>query len=77
MSCFVTPLGVDLNMRKIIASLILVTYLAGYILIVATIGSWTASWHGAAQIAYFAVAGTIWIIPLKWLFAWMNTPQSD
>lgn len=64
-------------MRKIIAILILLVYLLAYIVAVATIGSATAEWHGAAQIAYFAVAGTAWIIPLKWLFRWMNTPQDN
>lgn len=60
-------------MRKIVASLGLIAYLLVYVVIAVTIGSMTASWPGWAQIIYFAIAGTIWIIPIKFLFGWMNS----
>jgi len=28
-----------------------------------------------AELMFFAVAGIVWIVPLKPLFAWMNRPQ--
>lgn len=59
-------------MRKIIASLILIAYLLVYTVAAVTIGTYTAAWPGWAQIIYFAIAGTIWIVPVKFLFGWMN-----
>jgi hypothetical protein len=42
----------------------------------ATLGAWLLPalpfW---AELAYYAVAGVIWIAPLKPLFAWMNRPD--
>lgn len=59
--------------RKAIRCLALLGYLALYAALAATLGAYLAPvlpfW---AELVFYAVAGVIWIVPLKPLFAWMN-----
>ncbi len=65
-------------MRKPIAAVILLSYIALYIVIAATIGGMLAKAPAWIQIVYFAIAGVVWAFPLKPLFTWMNTdPKAD
>ncbi|MAP95075.1 MAG: hypothetical protein CMK07_09005 [Ponticaulis sp.] len=59
-------------MRKPLTIVILLAYVVGYIALAATIGSWLAESPVWMQIGYFAVAGIIWVFPLKPLFKWGN-----
>lgn len=63
----------DMRTRKALGCFVLLAYLAVYAVIAANIGTALSSliptW---AQIVFYAVAGIIWIFPLKPLFAWMN-----
>lgn len=59
-------------MRKIIAMLLLLTWIAVYIWAVATAASSAATWPGLFQLGFYVLAGVLWILPLKPLFAWMN-----
>lgn len=62
----------DLVMRKPLTILILCGYLVGYIAIAATIGGMLTKVPVWLQLSYFAIAGVLWVFPLKPLFAWMH-----
>ncbi len=63
----------DMRTRKALGCFALLAYMAVYAAIAATIGAALAPlvpiW---AQLVFYAVAGVIWIFPLKPLFGWMN-----
>ncbi len=63
----------NMRTRKVIGCFGFLAYLAVYAVLAASVGSALTTlvpvW---AQLAYYAVAGVIWIFPLKPLFAWMN-----
>ena len=59
--------------RKAAGCAVLLLYIGVYAGIAAGIGATVAiRWPWWGQILYFAVAGVIWILPLKPLFGWMN-----
>ena len=62
-------------MRKIIAMLLLLIWIAAYTMIVVTAASATLTWPRALQLIFYVLAGVLWILPLKPLFAWMNSGQ--
>jgi hypothetical protein len=59
--------------RKAAGCFVLLCYLALYAALAASIGVWLApalpTW---AELAYYAVAGVVWIFPLTPLFGWIN-----
>ena len=59
--------------RKALGCFVLLAYLALYAALAATLGAYILAHapHWAALI-YYVVAGIIWVLPLKPLFAWMN-----
>lgn len=63
----------DMRTRKAVGCFVLLAYLGVYAILAASLGVALAplipSW---AEIIFYAVAGIIWIFPLKPLFAWMN-----
>lgn len=59
------------RLRKFIGSLGVVAFLAAYIVAVVAIAERLPS-HWAAQIAFFALAGVLWGVPILPLFAWMQ-----
>ncbi|MAK61856.1 MAG: hypothetical protein CMK09_12840 [Ponticaulis sp.] len=63
-------------MRKLVAGLVILTFLAVYIVIAATIGSMLVSAPRWLQLVYYAIAGIIWAFPLKPLFTWVNAGAS-
>jgi hypothetical protein len=61
--------------RKALGSLALIAYLIVFVALAAVLGERVlarAPWW--AELLYFVVAGVIWALPLKPLFAWMNKP---
>jgi hypothetical protein len=63
----------DMRTRKAIGCFGLLAYLAVYALLAASLGlALTPVLPTWAQLIYYAVAGVIWIFPLKPVFAWMN-----
>ena len=60
-------------MRKPIASLILLACIIAWIVVVGTLSGLIGTWPRWAQLVFYIVAGFGWIIPLKPLFAWMNS----
>lgn len=66
--------------RKIVASLLLVAFMAAWIVTAATIGGYVAGWPKWAEVLFYVVAGIGWIAPFKPVFAWMNSnaePEDD
>lgn len=63
-------------MRKPIASLILLVFIIAWAMIAATVGSAITDWPRWTQLVFYAVAGTGWILPLRPLFRWMNSPTN-
>jgi hypothetical protein len=63
----------NMRTRKALGCFVLLGYLAVYALIAATAGAYLLPllpvW---AELIFYAVAGVIWIFPLKPLFGWMN-----
>lgn len=63
----------DVRTRKAVGCFALLAYLTLYAVIAAGIGVWLAPLIPAwAQLIYYAIAGVVWIFPLRPLFAWMN-----
>jgi membrane protein implicated in regulation of membrane protease activity len=63
----------DMRTRKALGCFVLLAYMGVYAAIAATIGAALApSIPVWAQLAFYAIAGIIWIFPLKPLFDWMN-----
>ena len=61
--------------RKLIGTVVLLAFLAGYALVVASIGAgriMTAT--PLAQLAFFFVAGLAWVVPAGLLIRWMQRP---
>jgi hypothetical protein len=63
----------EMRTRKALGCFVLLTYIAIYAMLAASLGVALAplipTW---AQLIFYAVAGIVWIFPLKPLFAWMN-----
>ena len=63
----------DYRVKKPLGALIMLAYLGGYIVVATTLGSALLPiLPGWAELIFFAIAGVIWVFPLKYLFAWMN-----
>ncbi len=63
--------------RKAIGSFALIAYMITAIVLILILAERLlagAPWWG--QLAFYVVAGVIWIAPLKPLFAWMNRPDA-
>jgi membrane protein implicated in regulation of membrane protease activity len=61
--------------RRAIGLLATGIFLSVYIFFAASIGGAFATKHWAIQIAFFAVAGFIWVLPLRPVFMWMRKPD--
>jgi hypothetical protein len=63
----------NIRTRKAVGCLGLLAYLALYAALAASLGVALApvlpTW---AELVFYAIAGIVWIFPLKPLFAWMN-----
>jgi hypothetical protein len=66
----------NMRTRKAIGCFGLLAYLGLYAALAVMLGAaLTERIPTWAQLAYYAIAGVIWIIPLKPLFSWMNRPD--
>jgi hypothetical protein len=59
-------------MRKIIASLALLAWIAIWVFGVASLSACITAAPRWLQLVFYGVAGLGWVVPLKTLFAWMN-----
>lgn len=63
----------NIRTRKAVGCFALLAYMALYAMLAASVGvalapllpTWT-------ELIFYAIAGIVWILPLKPLFAWMN-----
>jgi hypothetical protein len=70
----------DLRMRKIVASLGMLAFAAFWIWGISMVAPAAGSWPAALEIAFYVLAGTLWILPLRPLLHWMNAnvePEED
>jgi hypothetical protein len=63
----------NMRARKAFGCFTLLAYLALYAALAATLGAYLLPLlPGWAELIYFVIAGIVWVVPLKQLFAWMN-----
>jgi hypothetical protein len=66
----------DVRVRKALGCFVLLAYIAVYTVLAASLGvaliPVLPTW---AQLVFYAVAGIVWIFPLKPLFGWINSAQ--
>ena len=58
--------------RKIIASIFLLGFMIGWIVMIGTVGPMVSDWPKWAVLLFYVFAGIGWILPFKPIFAWMN-----
>lgn len=63
----------EMRARKALGCFVILAYIAVYAVLAASLGVALVPlipiW---AQLIYYAIAGIVWIFPLKPLFGWMN-----
>ena len=59
------------RLRKFIGLIGILAFCAAYIFVVSTVGDYLPD-HWAVRLIYYAVAGTLWGVPLFPLIRWMN-----
>ncbi|HEY4343177.1 MAG TPA: DUF2842 domain-containing protein [Parvibaculum sp.] len=65
-----------LRARKLIGTLMLLTFLLFYSLLVMTVAvSGHLPANGFVQFAYYLIAGTIWAFPFRYVMIWMLRPD--
>lgn len=64
-------------MRKPIATLLLLSFIAFWIWIAGTVGSALTDAPQFLQLIFYIVAGLGWILPLRPLFKWMNANETN
>lgn len=64
-----TPLSA--RVRKLIGLVAILAFLAGYIVVMASLGERVPD-HWAAKLAFYVVAGVCWGVPILPLISWMN-----
>jgi hypothetical protein len=63
------------RLRKLIGVIVLVTFVCIYALTAMTIAAAKLpGTSGLTQLAFYAVAGLIWVIPAAALISWMSKP---
>lgn len=63
----------QMRTRKAVGCFVLLAYLALYLALAATLGAFLLPiLPGWAELIYYVLAGIVWALPLKPLFAWMN-----
>lgn len=58
--------------RSFIGMALFLVGLGLYAFLAAGIGGLISDWHLAFQMIYYAIAGLLWIIPVKRLLEWMG-----
>lgn len=63
------------QVRKVIAAIAILAFLALWIWLAGTIGSHMTGMSGWLQLVFYIVAGFAWVFPLRPILKWMNSPQ--
>lgn len=56
--------------RQGVAGLAIVVLLIVYAVMVATVGGHIVDWPWWAQLLFYAPAGFLWLLPMRWLLDW-------
>lgn len=59
--------------RKPAGALAIVAIIIAWCVAVVSLSRIVGTWHWAAQLPFYVVAGIVWIVPLKPLLRWMET----
>ena len=66
----------NLRLRKLIGTLLTVVFQAVYVLLAMVLAvRLLPGTGGLTQLAYYAVAGLLWVIPIGLLIRWMQRPD--
>lgn len=69
-------MSLPLRARKLIGTLVLLTFLVFYSLLIMTIAvSGHLPENGVVQFFYYLIAGVIWAFPARYLINWMLRPD--
>lgn len=63
--------------KRALGAAAILVYLAGYIVLVASFASVIGAWPVWAQAIFYAVAGIVWVFPLRPVFTWMARPSAS
>ncbi len=63
------------NPRKPVAALLLLAYLSAYVVLIGSFSGPLSLLPGWVQLAFYVIAGCIWIVPLRPLLRWMNAAE--
>jgi hypothetical protein len=68
--------SMTMRTRKLVGAILLLLFLAAYSL-VAMLVAVVLQVNGSkiAELAYYAVAGLLWVVPAGWLVKWMQKPD--
>ena len=59
------------RIRKFIGLIAILAFLCAYVVLASTVGDYLPD-HWAARLVYYALAGSLWGVPLFPLIRWMN-----
>lgn len=66
------------GLKKLIGTVVLVLFIAVYALVAMTIAAAKLpGTSGLVQLAYFVVAGLVWVIPAGAIIYWMGKPKKS
>lgn len=65
------------NKRKPVGVVVLLAFLAVWVWGVVSLAPTPGAWPFWGELLYYAAAGTLWALPLKPLFSWMNAGEPD
>ena len=70
--------GLPARLRKLIGLFALLLWIFVYTIFMAGVAVRVLPGaNGWVQLAYYAVAGLAWIVPVRFLFVWMNRPDPE
>lgn len=58
--------------RRALGAAAILVYLPAYVILATAIGASLTGAPWYAQFAFYAVAGVVWVLPLRPLFSWMG-----
>ncbi len=65
------------RVRKLLGSILLIVVIIGYILLVSWVGGFLPQDNVWILLAFYAVAGIIWVFPMRSVMMWMNQPDPE
>lgn len=59
--------------RKPVGMLAILVFLAAWVVLIASFSAAIGGWPTIVQLAFYLIAGIVWITPLKPMLRWMET----